>query len=50
MNRIHTQTDWIDRARAVLPAAGFGNFDAGIVIARGEGSHVWDENAFGPWR
>lgn len=44
MNRIHTQTDWIDRARAVLPAAGFGNFDSGIVIARGEGSHVWDEN------
>ncbi|MGB7241273.1 MAG: aminotransferase class III-fold pyridoxal phosphate-dependent enzyme [Sulfitobacter sp.] len=44
MNRIHTQTDWIDRARAVLPAAGFGNFDSGIVIARGEGSHVWDVN------
>lgn len=44
MNRIHTQTDWIDRAREVLPAAGFGNFDAEIVIARGEGSHVWDEN------
>lgn len=44
MNRIYTQTDWIDRARDVLPAAGFGNFDAGIVIARGEGSHVWDED------
>ena len=44
MNRIHTQTEWIDRARDVLPAAGFGNFDAGIVIARGEGSHVWDED------
>lgn len=44
MNRIHSQTDWIARAREVLPAAGFGNFDAGIVIARGDGSHVWDED------
>ncbi|SHL80532.1 glutamate-1-semialdehyde 2,1-aminomutase [Roseovarius marisflavi] len=44
MNRIHTQTEWIARARKVLPAAGFGNFDASIVIARGEGSHVWDED------
>lgn len=44
MNIVHTQEDWIARARAVLPAAGFGNFDAGIVIARGEGSRVWDEN------
>ncbi len=44
MNRIHTQADWITRARAVLPAAGFGNFDASIVIARGKGSRVWDED------
>ena len=44
MNRIHTQADWIARARKVLPAAGFGNFDPGIVIARGQGSHVWDED------
>ena len=44
MNRIYTQADWRDRARDVLPAAGFGNFDASIVIARGEGSHVWDED------
>ena len=44
MNRIRTQTDWINRARAVLPAAGFGNFDASIVIARGDGSRVWDED------
>lgn len=33
---------WSDRAAAVLPAAGFGNFDPGIFIARGEGSRVWD--------
>lgn len=44
MNRIYTQADWINRARAVLPAAGFGNFDASIVIARGDGSRVWDED------
>jgi glutamate-1-semialdehyde 2,1-aminomutase len=44
MNRIHTQADWIARAREVLPAAGFGNFDASIVIARGEGARVWDED------
>ncbi|WP_270727535.1 aspartate aminotransferase family protein [Shimia sp. Alg240-R146] len=42
--KIRTQSEWIDRAREVLPAAGFGNFDPGIVIARGEGAHVWDED------
>ena len=44
MNRIHAQADWIARAREVLPAAGFGNFDASIVIARGQGARVWDED------
>ncbi len=44
MNRLHSQADWIDRARAVLPAAGFGNFDADIVIAKGQGARVWDED------
>jgi glutamate-1-semialdehyde 2,1-aminomutase len=44
MNRIHSQADWIARAREVLPAAGFGNFDASIVIARGQGARVWDED------
>ena len=44
MQKIQTQAEWIDRARAVLPAGGFGNFDPGVIIARGEGSHVWDEN------
>lgn len=43
MNRVQTQDDWIARAREVLPAGGFGNFDPGIVIARGDGSRVWDE-------
>ena len=44
MKKIHTQEEWIARAKAVLPGGGFGNFDPGIVIARGEGSHVWDED------
>lgn len=44
MHRLHTQADWIDRARRVLPAAGFGNFDPGIVIASGQGSRVRDED------
>ena len=44
MHKLTSQSDWISRARTVLPAGGFGNFDPGIVIARGEGSHVWDED------
>lgn len=44
MQKLTTQTEWIARAQQVLPAGGFGNFDPGIVIARGQGSHVWDED------
>ncbi|NOE27555.1 aspartate aminotransferase family protein [Ruegeria sp. HKCCD6157] len=44
MLKIQTQSEWIARAQEVLPAGGFGNFDPGIIIARGEGSHVWDED------
>ncbi len=44
MQKLTSQSEWINRAREVLPAAGFGNFDPGIMIARGEGSHVWDED------
>lgn len=44
MQKLRTQADWIARARAVLPAGGFGNFDPDIIIARGEGSRVWDED------
>ncbi|MEM9104919.1 MAG: aminotransferase class III-fold pyridoxal phosphate-dependent enzyme, partial [Pseudomonadota bacterium] len=39
-----TQQDWIDRAKTVLPAGGFGNFDPGIIIREGHGSRVWDED------
>ncbi|WP_209506671.1 MULTISPECIES: aminotransferase class III-fold pyridoxal phosphate-dependent enzyme [unclassified Ruegeria] len=44
MLKIQTQSEWIARAKEVLPAGGFGNFDPGIIIARGEGSRVWDED------
>jgi glutamate-1-semialdehyde 2,1-aminomutase len=44
MERIHSQAEWIERASAVLPAGGFGNFDASIVIRNGRGSRVWDED------
>lgn len=44
MNKLYTQAEWIARAREVLPAGGFGNFDPGIIISRGQGSRVWDED------
>ena len=44
MRKLTSQSEWISRARAVLPAGGFGNFDPGIVIAEGRGSRVWDED------
>ena len=33
-----------NRARAVLPAGGFGNFDPSMFIRNGKGSRVWDED------
>jgi glutamate-1-semialdehyde 2,1-aminomutase len=44
MEKLRTQDEWITRAREVLPAGGFGNFDPGIIISHGEGARVWDEN------
>jgi len=44
MQKINTQAEWIERAHSVLPAGGFGNFDPDIIIARGKGSRVWDED------
>lgn len=38
------QAGWVDRAGKVLPAGGFGNYDPSIVIARGKGARVWDED------
>ena len=44
MNKSHSQSEWIARAQAVLPAGGFGNFDPSILISHGHGSRVWDED------
>lgn len=44
MKRLRTQDEWIARAGEVLPAAGFGNFDPGIVIRDGRGARVRDED------
>ena len=44
MLKVGTQADWADRAREVLPAGGFGNFDPGIFVREGKGSRVWDED------
>ncbi len=44
MNIHHTQADWAERARAVLPGGGFGNFDPSMVIREGRGARVWDED------
>lgn len=44
MQKIATQAEWIARAQQVLPGGGFGNFDPNIVISKGKGSRVWDED------
>ncbi len=44
MQKIGSQAEWIERAKAVLPAGGFGNFDPTIMLREGRGSRVWDED------
>ena len=44
MQKLTNQSEWIDRAKEVLPAGGFGNFDPSIFIREGRGSRVWDED------
>lgn len=39
-----SQDDWKARAAEVLPAAGFGNFDPGVILREGRGSRVWNED------
>jgi len=41
MDRISTQVEWQQHASAVLPAGGFRNFDAGMIVDRGVGSRIW---------
>lgn len=40
--KIHTDSEWSERAKEVLPAGGFGNFEPGVILDRGQGSRVWD--------
>lgn len=35
-------TSWIERAKAVMPEGGFGNFDPSFMTSRAKGSKVWD--------
>ncbi|MGF1502616.1 MAG: aspartate aminotransferase family protein [Paracoccaceae bacterium] len=44
MERLTGQAEWVARARAVMPAGGFGNFDPGLVIREGSGARVRDED------
>ena len=44
MKKIKSQEEWIERAKEVLPAAGFGNFDNDVIICEGKGSKVWDKD------
>ena len=44
MHGIRSQAEWLERARSVLPAGGFGNFDSSFFIREGRGSRVWDED------
>ncbi len=44
MGKAADQSTWVSRARRVLPGGGFGNFDPAMVMARGVGSHIWDQD------
>ena len=39
-----SQKEWCKRAAEILPAGGFGNFDPGMIIRKGKGACVWDED------
>ena len=44
MHRNTTQSEWLERAKNVLPGGGLGNFDPEIFIREGKGANVWDED------
>ena len=44
MQKLNNQSDWIERAKVVLPAGGFGNFDSSVFIREGRGSRIWDQD------
>lgn len=41
---LSNQDQWRARADKVLPAGGFGNYDPSVVLKKGLGSRVWDED------
>ena len=41
---ISSQQSLIKRAKRVLPAGSFGNYDSSIIIQKGKGARVWDED------
>ena len=44
MTPLLSQSEWAERARAVLPGGGFGNFDPSVFIREGHGARVTDED------
>jgi len=44
MTPLLSQSEWAERARAVLPGGGFGNFDPSVFIREGHGARVIDED------
>ena len=44
MNKNISSETWKNRAKGVLPGAGFGNFDPNISLKKGHGSRAWDED------
>jgi len=41
---LSNQAQWHSRAQKVLPAGGFGNYDPGVILKKGRGARVWDED------
>ena len=44
VDRSDLELGWVEAARRVLPAGGFGNLASDIVIRQGRGGRVWDES------
>jgi glutamate-1-semialdehyde 2,1-aminomutase len=42
MDGMDAEQAWLARARRVLPAGGFGNFAAEVILREGRGGRVWD--------
>ncbi len=44
MLKLTSQSEWVERAHAVLPGGDFGNLGPGIVVRDGQGARVHDED------